>query len=100
MEKTVSNFLAIATVTEVLKQMLDVAMSKAIAGASATAVRPVAGAPGAAAGLPNPGVNVFLYQVTPNAAWRNMDLPNRRGDGSLSSRPRAALDLHYLLTFY
>jgi hypothetical protein len=94
-----SNFLAIATVTETLRQMLDSAMGNTIAGAQATAVTPATGA-GVPAGLPNPGVNVFLYQVTSNAALRNMDLPNRRGDGSLAGRPRVALDLHYLLTFY
>src|SRR5262249_15649444 len=47
-----------------------------------------------------PGVNIFLYQVTPNAAFRNADLPTRRADGTLVRRPQAALDLHYLLTFY
>lgn len=46
------------------------------------------------------GVNIFLYQATPNTAWRNHDLPTRRGDGSLAQRPQIALDLHYLLTFY
>jgi hypothetical protein len=96
----VSNFLAIATVTETLRQMLNSAMEQTITGATATAVRPATTNAGAPPGLPNPGVNVFLYQVTPNASWRNMDLPNRRDDGSLSGRPRVALDLHYLLTFY
>jgi len=91
-----SNFLAIATVTETLRQMLNTSVSAAVGGATATAVRPAA----AGGGLPNPGINIFLYQVSPNAAWRNMDLPNRRDDGSLSGRPRVALDLHYLLTFY
>jgi hypothetical protein len=31
---------------------------------------------------------------------RNCDLPNRRPDGSLTTTPRIALDLNYLLTFY
>ena len=47
-----------------------------------------------------PGVNMFFFQVTPNAALRNDDLPLRRSDGTLSTRPRAAVDLHYLFTFY
>jgi hypothetical protein len=50
--------------------------------------------------LPNPGVNIFLYEVVPNAQWRNSDLPTRNSDGSLIRRPQAALDLHYLFTFY
>lgn len=46
-------------------------------------------------------VNLFLHQVTPNAAWRNMGLPSLASDGvtALNNRP-LALDLHYLLTAY
>jgi hypothetical protein len=90
----VSNFLAIATVTEVLRQMLDAAVNTDVSGAKATAVKPTA--------VPSDGVgvNVYLYQVSPNGALRNADLPTRREDGTLIQRPRAALDLHYLLTFY
>jgi hypothetical protein len=43
---------------------------------------------------------VYLYHVTPNPSARNVDLPTRRADGTLTQRPQAALDLHYLLTFY
>src|SRR5262245_22862031 len=52
------------------------------------------------AGLPNPGANVFLFQVAPNAAGRNVDLPTRDSRGNVIMRPRVALDLHYLITFY
>jgi hypothetical protein len=45
-------------------------------------------------------LNLFLYQVTPNAAWRNVGLPSRNGEGSRVSNPPLALDLHYLLTAY
>ena len=45
------------------------------------------------------GINIFLYQVTTNAALAGNMLPVRRGDGSLLNRPEQALDLHYLLTF-
>ncbi len=91
-----SNFLAIATATEVLRQIVDDAVRVDVSGASAKAVRP--NAPDTE--LPNPGVNVFLYQVTPNVAWRNADVPTRRVNGDLVQRPRAAIDLHYLLSFY
>jgi Pvc16 N-terminal domain len=47
-----------------------------------------------------PLVNVYLYQVTPNAAYRNADLPTRRSNATLVSRPQTALDLHYLFTFH
>jgi hypothetical protein len=45
-------------------------------------------------------VNVFLYQVAPNATFRNTHTPTRSADGSLIQRPRVALDLYYLLSFY
>jgi hypothetical protein len=38
--------------------------------------------------------------VTPNAAYRNRDLPTRRADGTLVKNPLTALDLHYLITFH
>jgi len=46
-------------------------------------------------------VNLFLHQVTPNAAWRNAGLPSVGADGkSQLQNPPLALDLHYLLTAY
>src|SRR5882762_6069982 len=89
-----SNALAIATVTEALLHILTPAVS-AIVGGSVTATRP-----DDTAQLPPVGVNIFLYQVSPNPSIRNADLPTRRGDGTPLRRPQVALDLHYLLTFY
>ena len=90
-----SNFLAIGTVTAALSQVLQAAVGPDVPGATATTLRPNGNN-----GLPPTGVNLFLYQVTPNAAWNNADLPTRRFNGDLVQRPQAALDLHYLLTFY
>ena len=45
-------------------------------------------------------LNLFLYQVTPNAAWRNVGLPARNAAGERISNPPLALNLHYLLTAY
>jgi hypothetical protein len=46
-------------------------------------------------------VNLFLHQVTPNAAWRNAALPSVAADGGTRlNNPPLALDLHYLLTAY
>jgi hypothetical protein len=45
-------------------------------------------------------LNLFLYQVTPNAAWRNVGLPSRNSNGDRISNPPLALNLHYLLTAY
>jgi hypothetical protein len=91
-----SNVFAIATVTETIVQVLSDALDAAqVSGAHVTALPP-----DAEQGLPNPGVNVFLYQISPNTALRNADLPTRRADGTLLRRPQAAIDLDYLITFY
>lgn len=46
-------------------------------------------------------VNLFLHQVTHNAAWRNADLPSTGSNGSTRLKnPPLALNLHYLLTAY
>ena len=91
-----SNFLAIATVTATLQHVLQSVIGADVPGAKATMVRP--DAPGH--GVPEVGVNIFLYQITPNAVLRNLDLPTRSSDGKPGQRPTAALDLYYLMSFY
>jgi hypothetical protein len=92
-----SNYLAVATVTATLQRELQSAIGVDVPGATATTARP--DAPGH--GVPDVGVNVFLYETAPNAAIRNRDLPTRSRNGQTAvQRPAAALDLHYLLSFY
>ncbi len=90
-----SNYLAIATVTACLKQLLQPAATS-FNGSPVTVLRPdlIAGSGNSA------GVNVYMYQVMPNTAWRNEDLPARRSDGQLITRPRVALDLYYIISCY
>lgn len=90
-----SNFLAVATVTATLSDLLQSSINPDVPGATVTTLRPDGNG-----GMPSTGVNVFLYQVTPNPGWQNEDLPTRRAGGDLVQRPQAALDLNYLLTFY
>jgi len=91
-----SNALAIATVTQTLRNVLNDAIAVSnVSGANVTFFRP-----DDQANLPPTGVNVFLYQAAPNVALRNGDLPTRAPDGTLLQRPQIALDLSYLLTFY
>ena len=71
-------------------------MQRDVPGLTVTTTRPDSA--NAAAG--GTRVNIYLYQVTPNAAWRNSDLPTRADNGRLMQKARVALDLHYLLTFY
>src|SRR5690349_9729140 len=90
-----ANHLAIAAVTETLRQRIERAARRAVPGARVETGRPDSDAPEGQS-----TVTLFLYRVTPNAALRNDDLPTRTADGAiLRQRPRAALDLHYLLSF-
>lgn len=91
-----SNFLAVATVTTVLGQLLQGAARRAVPGAAVTTGRPETGGDVARGA----GINLYLYQVSPNGALRNNRMPARAGDGTLLQRPQVALDLYYLLTFY
>jgi hypothetical protein len=90
-----SNYLAVATVTGALQHVLSGAAA-AVPGAKVSTARPDGAAPAAR----DPGINIFLYQVMPNAAYRNADLPTRRANGQVVQRPQAALTLHYLFSFY
>jgi hypothetical protein len=99
----VSNALGISGVTAVLQYLLNNAYSSAGLGSvTVSAVAPdiVQSGLGTAHAAPLQ-VNVFLHQVTPNAAWRNVDLPSLSPDGGTRlGNPPLALDLHYLLTAY
>lgn len=89
-----SNALAIATVTTALAQIARTAVQSIVNGADVVTVKPDPNT------TPAHRVHLFLYQVTFNASLRNNDLPMRSADGKVISRPVAALDLHYLLSFF
>ena len=90
------NFQAIATVTATFQLALQAAIQADVPGATVSAVRPAE----SGSATPTTGVNIFLFQVSHNPHWGNADLPTRGADGEASRRPQAALDLHYLLSFY
>jgi hypothetical protein len=103
----VSTALAIASVTAVLKDLLN-------NGVIDHNLSTVVGADVLVSALPpdrvdaadtivaerKSRINLFLYQVTPNAGWRNVALPSRDSRGERISNPPLAIDLHYLLTAY
>jgi hypothetical protein len=91
----VSNFLAVATVTAALQEFLTPIIGADVNGSHVTTERPLT-----TTVTPAPSVNVYCYQVTPNPQWRNADLPTRGGGGQVVRTPVAALDLHYLFSFY
>ncbi len=90
-----SNVLSIAQATEALRRMLDrTAQNDLPFEVKVEAKRPPREA------LAEPTITVFCFQVTPNAHLRNHDAPTRNGSGVAVQRPRAAVDLHVLLSCY
>lgn len=91
-----SNYLAIATVTATIQRILQSAIQINLEGARVTTVRPSE----LGNGTPESGVNLFLYDIKHNAAWRSsMDSSTRRSKGE-QIKPRVGIDLYYLLSFY
>lgn len=97
-----SNTLALAAVTSTIRYILERALATQhpgpVGGASVRTLRLDQLSTGDLAGTP--GLNVLLYQVTPNHAGNLTDLPTRDATGAISRRPNAALDLHYLITAF
>jgi hypothetical protein len=96
-----SSPLAISAVSAVLRNLLDDGIVEQVA--MGTTVTVTATAPDLIrldAPDDPPQLNIFLYQVTPNAAMRNDGLPSRSSRGDRLSNPPLALDLHYLITAY
>jgi hypothetical protein len=98
-----SSALAIASVTAVLRNLLDNGViNDQVVSSVGSAITVSAIAPDLVpvdANAPS-RLNLFLYHVTPNQGWRNAGLPSRSGNGDRISNPPLALDLHYFLTAY
>lgn len=90
-----SNYLAIAAVTETLRHMIQSAVEELSPGVQFSLDRP-----DVAAKKSGTYVNIYLYRVEHNTALRNLNVPTRRSDGTLVEKPSAALDLHYLISFF
>jgi len=95
-----SSALALAGVTYVLRDLLnDRLINNNLAANVRVTSRPPMRDPNPASGEQSQ-LNVFLYQVTPNAGGRNLALPSRDFSGTRVANPPLALDLHYLITAY
>jgi hypothetical protein len=91
-----SNALAIAAVTATLEAILgQVTLDSDLSDTQFTALPPDK----ARGSITSNQLNLFLYQVLPNAAWRNMDVPTRVKPGE-TGMPPLALDLRYLMTVF
>jgi hypothetical protein len=92
-----SNPSAIAAVTLTLQTILGDGI-RADANLNDTTVTLLA--PDKARGSNNANqLNLFLYQVLPDAAWRNMDIPNQVSSGE-TGNPPLAITMHYMLTAF
>ncbi|MBO0859243.1 MAG: DUF4255 domain-containing protein [Chloracidobacterium sp.] len=86
-----SNALAIAAVTATLRSLIIRGT-----GISEVTARPLDNARRSPTGNQ---INLFLYQVLPDAAWRNRDMPRQLKPGE-TGYPPLPLTLYYLLTAY
>ena len=97
-----SDFLAAAGVVAIVRALLQNAVTDRLSTAlnatpGVTALPPDRVTVGAAEA---PQLNVFLYHVSFNQAWRNAELPSRNASGALLSNPPLPLDLHFLISAY
>ena len=90
-----SNQLSIATVTCALRYLLTPSV-RLVPGAQVTTVRPDS----LGSGKMTRGVNLYLYRLTPNSNFRNVDVPTRRSDGSVAEKPTLVVDLHFLISTF
>ena len=98
-----SNALAIAAVTAALKNQLYNGLAEndvaAEVGEFSVTALPPDRIP-IQTGAEKSQLNLFMYQVSPNSAMRNLGLPSRDDRGECLSNPPLAVDLHYLLSAY
>jgi hypothetical protein len=93
-----SNPMAIAAVTATLRNLLAAALAtEADLNDAVVTAQPLDKARDATATVNQ--INLFLYLISPNAAWRNQDMPGRVRPGEVASPP-LALNLFYLLSAY
>lgn len=98
-----SDYLAVAGVSAVLRSLLTTALTNG--GPATILVTP----PGVTANPPDlvptganeqPRVNLFMYYASLNPALRNTGLPSRNSQGTPTSNEPLALNLHYLVSAY
>ena len=85
-----SNSWAISAVTVAFRHLLS-RTSKEVTGTKVSTDHP-------SKSQTAPCLNLYLYRVTPNAAFTNANLPFRNRAGELVGQPVLPLNLHYLLT--
>jgi hypothetical protein len=97
-----SGVLALAAVTAVLEDLInnglvDHNLGSTLGEVEVTSLAPDRVRPAGKTDSEKSQINLFLYHVSTNPAWRNNDLPSRDRAGNRIANPPLAVDLHYLL---
>jgi Pvc16 N-terminal domain len=97
-----SNELAVASVSFVLVDLLNNGLIDRDIGSAVGEVIVSALAPDLVDSQQNgkSRLNLFLYNITQNEGWRNVNYPSRNAAGERIDNPPLALNLHYLMTAY
>lgn len=97
-----SRYDAVAAVTATLKHVLEEAVRDPFPSCVVTTDRPESAAKGPEGKRPR--INLYLFQVLPDPAFRNAAVPTYPSTGAVAQHPtrlpQNALDLHYLLSFF
>src|SRR5438105_11482929 len=97
-----STALVMASVTSVLKDLLDNGLiqhdvTSSVGAVTVTALPPDRVPVGAEE---RSRLNIFMYRVTPDSRWRSRTTSAPTGPAENAGPPPLALNLHYLLTAY
>lgn len=99
-----STSLAIASVTQVLKDLLNNGLIDHDVEADINGNVKVTSLPPDLVAVPvteeQAQLNLFMYHATPNQGWRNEQFPSVNSAGERVTNPPLALNLHYLVTAY
>jgi hypothetical protein len=90
-----SNLLAVAQATEALRGLLERSLQPDLS----YPIKVEAGKPPSDPPV-DATITVFCYQVTPNGSLRSADAPTRDASGAVIATPRAAYNLHFLISCY
>lgn len=91
-----SNYLAIATVTAALKNIIQTGIGRDLPGTLVTTVRPDT----IATAQKERKVNVYMYQATPNREFNSSNTPSYKLSKGITKGKAVYLDLHYIISFY
>ena len=91
-----SNYLAIATVTSALKDIIQTGISKDLPGTLVTTVRPDS--------INNAQkerkVNLYMYQAIPNKEFNSSNSSSYKLNKGITKGKAVSLDLYYIISFY